>query len=145
MELGICLAGGWGGSISLNVLCGRLLIVITSILIVVGNLKEVFLINIFVILGALILVSSENLIMIYLGLEMQNLGLFVLLGRARGLRGVEGALKFFILGAVSSAVFLLGVAFVYGGSGEVCFLGNNYIGLLENWGRGLLLLPYYLN
>ena len=114
MELGICLAGGWGGSISLNVLCGRLLIIIISILIVVGNLKEVFIINIFVILGAFILVSSENLIMIYLGLEMQNLGLFVLLGRARGIRGVEGALKFFILGAVSSAVFLLGVAFVYG-------------------------------
>jgi len=130
--------GGWGGSISLNVLCGRLFIIITSILIVVGNLKEVFIINIFVILGAFILVSSENLIMIYLGLEMQNLGLFVLLGRARGLRGVEGALKFFILGAVSSAVFLLGVAFVYGGSGEVCFLGNNYLGFLENWGRGLI-------
>nr|YP_001648655.1 NADH dehydrogenase subunit 2 [Hippospongia lachne]ABW83935.1 NADH dehydrogenase subunit 2 [Hippospongia lachne] len=138
VELGICLAGGWGGSISLNVLCGRLLIIITSILIVVGNLKEVFIINIFVIFGAFILVSSENLIMIYLGLEMQNLGLFVLLGRGRGVRGVEGALKFFILGAVSSAVFLLGVAFVYGGSGEVCFLGNNYIGLLENWGRGLI-------
>lgn len=138
MELGICLAGGCGGSISLNVLCGRLLIVITSILIVVGNLKEVFIINIFVILGALILVSSENLIMIYLGLEMQNLGLFVLLGRARGIRGVEGALKFFILGAVSSAVFLLGVAFIYGGSGEVCFWGNNYLGLLENWGRGFI-------
>lgn len=57
MELGICLVGGWGGSISLNVLCGRLFIIITSILIVVGNLKEVFIINIFVILGALILVS----------------------------------------------------------------------------------------
>ena len=53
MELGICLAGGWGGSISLNVLCGRLLIIITSILIVVGNLKEVFIINIFVILGGI--------------------------------------------------------------------------------------------
>ncbi|MDE0644575.1 MAG: proton-conducting transporter membrane subunit [bacterium] len=138
VELGICLVGGWGGDIGLNVLCGRLFIIITSILIVVGNLKEVFIINLFVILGAFILVSSENLIMIYLGLEMQNLGLFVLLGRARGLRGVEGALKFFILGAVSSAVFLLGVAFVYGGSGEVGFLGNNYIGFLENWGRGLI-------
>ena len=59
--------GGWEG---------RLFIIITSILIVVGNLKEVFIINVFVILGAFILVSLENLIMIYLGLEMQNLGLF---------------------------------------------------------------------
>ena len=42
------------------------------------------------------------------------------------------------MGAISSAVFLLGVAFVYGGSGEVCFLGNNYFGFLETWGRGLI-------
>ena len=42
------------------------------------------------------------------------------------------------MGAVSSVVFLLGVAFVYGGSGEVCFLRNNYLGLLENWERGLI-------
>ena len=55
---------------------------------------------------------------------MQNLGFFVLLGWARGLRGVEEALKFFILGVVFSA-FLLGVAFVYGGSEKVGFLGNN--------------------
>ena len=59
--------GGWEG---------RFFIILTSILIVVGNLKEVFIINVFVILGAFILVSLENLIMIYLGLEMQNLGIF---------------------------------------------------------------------
>ena len=50
-----------------TVFIGRLLIIIISILIVVENLKELFIINIFVILGAFILVSSENLIMIYLG------------------------------------------------------------------------------
>ena len=88
--VGDMFSGRLGGSISLNVLCGRLFIIITSILIVVGNLKEVFIINIFVILGAFILVSSENLIMIYLGLEMQNLGLFVLLGRARGSGELRG-------------------------------------------------------
>ena len=38
------------GDIGLNVLCGRLFIIITFILIVVGNLKEVFIINLFVIL-----------------------------------------------------------------------------------------------
>ena len=56
----------------------------------------------------------------------------------QGIRGVEGALKLYILGAISSAILLLGVAFVYGGSGEVCFLRNNYLGLLENWERELI-------
>ena len=47
-------------------------------------------------------------------------------------------INLWLLIPVYSAVFLLGVAFVYRGSSEVCFLGNNYLGLLENWGRGLI-------
>ena len=52
--------------INSGVVCGRLSIIIAFIVIVVGNLKEVLIINLFVILGVFILVSSENLIMIYL-------------------------------------------------------------------------------
>lgn len=89
-----------------------------------GNLKEVFLINIFVILGALILVSSENLIMIYLGLEMQNLGLFVLLGRARGIRGVEGALKFLFWVRYLLPSFYWGLLLFMGEAGRFVFGGT---------------------
>ena len=72
---------------------------------------------------------------------MQNLRYFVLLGWIQGLRGVEGALNFFYFECGIFCHFLLGMAFVYGGSGEVGFLGNNYIGFLENWQVSPVLLP----
>ena len=62
---------------------------------------------------------------------MQNLRYLVLLGWTQGLRGVEGALNFYF-GCGIFCHFLLGMAFLYGGSGEVGFLGNNYIGFLGN-------------
>ena len=67
---------------------------------------------------------------------MQNLGLFVLLGRARGLRGVEGALKFFILGAVSSA-FFIGGGFCLWRKWGGWFFGEQLYRLFKKLGEGV--------
>jgi NADH-quinone oxidoreductase subunit N len=68
--------------------------------------------------GMMIMVSSSNLMVIFLGLEIMSLPLYVLAGfiRAR-LKSTESAAKYFFVGAFASAVLLYGIALVYGGTG----------------------------
>ena len=98
------------------------LIIIASILIVVGNLKK-YLINIFVHWGIYFGLLRKLNYDIFRTRNAKFRAVCVVRGGARCSGELRG-LKFFILGAVSSAVFLLGVAFVYGGSGEVLFSGG---------------------
>ncbi|MEN3001341.1 MAG: NADH-quinone oxidoreductase subunit N [Armatimonadota bacterium] len=70
--------------------------------------------------GAMIMTSSTNLMVIFLGLEVLSLALYVLAGLARAeVRSEEAALKYFLLGAFASAFFLYGIALLYGASGSV--------------------------
>ncbi len=69
-------------------------------------------------LGAMLMASSTDLLMVFLGLETLSIPLYILAGFARGQRSSqEASLKYFLLGAFSSAVFLYGIAFIYGASG----------------------------
>lgn len=70
--------------------------------------------------GAIIMVSSTNWIMIFLGLEVLSLSLYVLAGLARDeVRSEESAIKYFLLGAFASAFLLYGIAMLYGATGNV--------------------------
>ncbi len=70
--------------------------------------------------GAMLMVSSPNLMVIFLGLEVLSLALYVLAGLARQeVRSEESALKYFLLGAFASAFFLYGIALLYGATGSV--------------------------
>ncbi|MCS7065589.1 MAG: NADH-quinone oxidoreductase subunit N, partial [Fimbriimonadales bacterium] len=70
--------------------------------------------------GAMIMLSSTNLMVIFLGLEVLSLALYVLTGLARAeARSEEAALKYFLLGAFASAFFLYGIALLYGAQGSV--------------------------
>ncbi len=73
-------------------------------------------------LGMLIMISANNLMTLYVGLELQSLSLYVLaaLNRDRG-RSTEAGLKYFVLGALSSGMLLYGVSLVYGFSGSIDF------------------------
>jgi len=69
-------------------------------------------------LGAMLMASSANLLMVFLGLETLSIPLYILAGFIRGQRSSqEASLKYFLLGAFSSALFLYGVALIYGASG----------------------------
>ncbi len=69
----------------------------------------------FVVIGSILLISSEHLLLIYLSLELQTFSLFVLIAKNRGsMLSTEAGLKYFILGAISSGIFLLGVSMIYG-------------------------------
>ncbi|MCW5935391.1 MAG: NADH-quinone oxidoreductase subunit N [Fimbriimonadia bacterium] len=84
------------------------------------RLGEFYPLLLFATAGALIMVSSTDLIVIFLGLEVLSLSLYVLCGLARTeLRSEESALKYFLLGAFASAFLLYGIALVYGAVGNV--------------------------
>lgn len=69
--------------------------------------------------GFSIMVASNNLVMMFLGLEVGSIALYVLAGMARERReSDEAALKYFLLGSFASAFFVYGVALVYAGTGQ---------------------------
>ena len=74
--------------------------------------------------GMLIMVSAADLIVLYLGLELQSLALYVVAAfRRDSLRSTEAGLKYFVLGALSSGLLLYGASLTYGFSGTTMFAG----------------------
>ena len=68
----------------------------------------------FSILGMLVMISANDLIVLYISIELQSLSLYVLVALKRGsIKGSEAALKYFILGSIASAVILYGCSMVY--------------------------------
>ncbi len=73
-------------------------------------------------LGMMMMVSANDLISLYVGLELQSLPLYVLAAFARDdTRSTEAGLKYFVLGALSSGLLLYGASLVYGFSGTTNF------------------------
>ena len=76
----------------------------------------------FATLGMLMMVSANNLMSLYVGLEMQSLSLYVIASFHRDdARSTEAGLKYFVLGAVASGMLLYGSSLVYGFSGTTDF------------------------
>ncbi len=75
-------------------------------------------------LGMLMLISAQNLIALYLGLELMSLSLYVVAAFHRDdVRASEAGLKYFVLGALSSGMLLYGASLLYGFSGSISFAG----------------------
>jgi len=75
-------------------------------------------------LGMMILISAGDLIMLYLGLELMSLALYVVAASNRdNAKSTEAGLKYFVLGALSSGMLLYGASLVYGFTGTVSFAG----------------------
>ncbi len=73
-------------------------------------------------LGMLLMVSANDLISLYVGLELQSLALYVVASfRRDSLRSTEAGLKYFVLGALSSGMLLYGASMVYGFTGTTNF------------------------
>ena len=76
----------------------------------------------FAVLGMMIMVSANDLIALYLGIELQSLSLYVLAAiRRDSIKSAEAGLKYFVLGALSSGILLYGMTMVYGFSGATGF------------------------
>lgn len=101
--------------------------------------------------GSIMLAVSGNLIVLFLGLELLSISLYILAGFARGqLRSEEAALKYFLLGSFSIGFFIYGAALIYGATGttDLAAIGKAVAGLggQENplllIGMGLLLVGF---
>ncbi len=76
----------------------------------------------FSILGMMVLVAANDLLTIFLGLEMMSLATYILVGGVRGnIRSSEAGFKYLILGGFSSAFLLMGMALIYGFAGGTGF------------------------
>lgn len=81
---------------------------------------EFYTLMIFATIGAMLLVSAGNLVMIYLGLELLTLCSYGLVALNRDSRlSSEAAIKYFVLGALSSGMLLYGMSMVYGATGTL--------------------------
>jgi len=75
-------------------------------------------------LGMMLMVSANDLIALYLGLELSSLALYVIASIQRdNLKSTEAGLKYFVLGALSSGMLLYGASLLYGFAGTVSFVG----------------------
>ena len=74
----------------------------------------------FAVLGMLVMASAAHLLTLYLGLELMSLCLYALIAmRRNNVAATEAAVKYFVLGALASGLFLYGVSMVYGATGQL--------------------------
>lgn len=72
----------------------------------------------FAVLGMMLMAGASDLMLLFIGLEVMSVAIYVLVGFDRmDPRSSEGALKYFLLGAFTSAFFLYGIALVFGATG----------------------------
>lgn len=81
---------------------------------------EYYALILFSILGMMVMSSGGDLLTLWVGLETMALSIYVLVAYLRRKEAsIEGALKYFILGALSSGIYLYGVSFIYGATSSI--------------------------
>lgn len=126
----------------------KLLFDIAAVLTVIMTLRdrrqkyfsEYYVLLIAIVLGAHILVMSTNFIMVFLALETISICSYVLAGFAFDKKGAEASLKYFLFGAVASAIMVYGLSILYGVSGTLDFSSDNFINQLTSNNTSLVLI-----
>jgi NADH-quinone oxidoreductase subunit N len=81
------------------------------------NVAEYYTIILFALVGIIVMVSYHNLVMLFVGLEIMSVSLYILAGiKKRDFASNEAALKYFLMGAFSTGFLLFGIALIYGSS-----------------------------
>lgn len=98
------------------------------------HVSEYFALIFFVLCGVAIASSFKTLLMLFLGIEIMSIPLYILTGSDKpNLKGNEASLKYFLMGAFSTGIMLMGIAFLYGGNS----LGSFNIDMMQ-LGKGYL-------
>lgn len=83
------------------------------------NVAEYFTLILFALSGVLIMVSYKNLSMLFIGVEIMSVSLYILAGiRKLNFASNEASLKYFLMGAFSTGFLLFGIALIYGATGS---------------------------
>lgn len=81
---------------------------------------EFYVLALFATLGQMIMISANNMLIVYLGLELMSLATYALVALRRdNAIATEAAMKYFILGALSSGFLLYGISMLYGATGTL--------------------------
>lgn len=81
---------------------------------------ELFVLALLSLLGQMVMISANNLLVIYLGLELLSLSLYALVALRRdSAAATEAAMKYFVLGALASGFLLYGMSMIYGATGSL--------------------------
>ncbi len=81
---------------------------------------DFYTLSLFALLGVMLLISANNLVTIYLGLELISLSSYALVAFDReSKRGSEAAMKYFVLGSMASGMLLYGMSMIYGATGSM--------------------------
>jgi NADH-quinone oxidoreductase subunit N len=92
----------------------------------------------FSVVGMMVMVAAKEFFTLFIGLEIMSMAIYVLCGFKRSsIFSAESSIKYFILGSVASAIFLLGIAFAYGTVGT-----TSIVDLGDAIGRGASGSPY---
>ncbi|MEO7393385.1 MAG: NADH-quinone oxidoreductase subunit N [Chitinophagaceae bacterium] len=93
-----------------------------------NNVSEYFALIFFVLCGVAISSSFNTLLLLFLGIEIMSIPLYILTGSdKRNLKSNEASLKYFLMGAFSTGIMLMGIALIYGGNS----LGSFFIDSIE--------------
>ncbi len=118
---GMVSADNFGLFLTLVIIIGAVLSVLLSIDFIRAQRieqGEFFVLMLASVAGMIIMATATDLIVVFLGLELLSLPLYILAAFQReNARSLEAGLKYFLLGAFSSAFFLYGIALVYGATG----------------------------
>ena len=112
-------------------LFAKLLVIVASMLVLVlssewlyvrGRPFEFVILMLFAVLGMLLMISANDLLALYMALEMSSLALYVLAAFNRDhVKSSEAGLKYFVLGALASGMLLFGMSLIYGFAGAIGF------------------------
>lgn len=90
------------------------------------HVAEYFSLIFFVLCGVALSATYNTLLLLFIGIEVMSIPLYILTGsEKRNLKGNEAALKYFLMGAFSTGIMLMGIAFIYGGNSSASFFINN--------------------
>src|SRR5215204_5858149 len=107
-----------------------------------SNYPDYFALLFFVLSGVIISASFKSLLMLFLGIEILAIPLYILTGSdKRNLKSNEASLKYFLMGSFSTGLMLMGIALVYGAQGNF-IIGYGAKSLSPLMGAGLLMLLF---
>jgi len=102
---------------------------------------EFYALVLFAVVGMMIMVSGQNMLTLYVGLELLSLSLYALVALDRdNARATEAAMKYFVLGALASGMLLYGMSMIYGMTGSLNISEINQALLGEQKTHAVLIL-----
>jgi NADH-quinone oxidoreductase subunit N len=113
----------WMGIIALASAAGAMVLMYENPATRGNQFSEIIFLALSSALGMLILVAATDLLMIFIGLEMMSLSLYLMIGMSNEEKlAKEASFKYFVLGGFASAIFLYGTSFIFGSTGSTNIL-----------------------